>query len=52
MLDQKARLMIVDESESFEISIRVQGLIGALKGRTDVEVTAKTFDPDEPMKTR
>ncbi len=46
--NQKWRLMVVDESESFEISMRIQGLVGVVKTRPNIEVLTKMADVDHP----
>lgn len=43
-----SKLLIVDETESMETSMRVQGFVGAIKSRSDVEVLTRMFKTDNP----
>lgn len=42
------RLLVVDGTRSLELSMRVQGLAGALKKREGLEVEAKTLKTEDP----
>lgn len=46
--EEKYRVLFIDESTSFEISMRVQGLVGGLKGREELDVVAKTAEVQSP----
>lgn len=43
-----SKLLIVDETESMETSMRVQGFVGAIKSRSDVEVLTRMVKTDHP----
>lgn len=43
-----SKLLIVDETESMETSMRVQGFVGAIKSRSDVEVLTRMVKTDDP----
>jgi len=43
-----SKLLIIDETESMEISMRVQGFVGAIKSRSDVEVLTRMVKTDDP----
>ncbi len=43
-----SKLLIVDETESMETSMRVQGFVGAIKSRSDVEVLTRMVKMDDP----
>ena len=45
---ERYKIVFVDESTTFEISMRVQGLVGALKARKELEVQAKTAEVENP----
>jgi len=45
---EQFKLLVVDETESIESSMRVQGFVGALKQRPEVEIITRMFKPDEP----
>jgi len=47
-MERKPRLMIVDETETFEFAMRVQGLVGAMRNRADIEILTKTVSVDYP----
>ncbi len=49
-LTESPRVLVIDESDSFEISMRVQGLVGAIRSREDVDldITAKMVKVDSP----
>lgn len=42
------RLMVVDGTRSLEISMRIQGLVSALKKREGLEVDAQTLKTEDP----
>lgn len=46
--EEKFILLIVDETQSIETSMRVQGFVGALKQRPEVEVVTRMAKPDKP----
>lgn len=43
-----SKLLIVDETESMGTSIRVQGFVGAIKSRSDVDVLTRMVKTDHP----
>ncbi len=45
---ERFKLLVVDETQSIETSMRVQGFVGALKQRSEVEVVTRMAKPDEP----
>lgn len=45
---RETRVMVVDESSDFEISMRVQGLVSGLKNREGLEVKAKVVEVEHP----
>ena len=45
---ERFKLLVVDETQSIETSMRVQGFVGALKQRPEVEVVIRMTKPDEP----
>jgi len=47
-LPDKPKLMVVDQTETFEYAMRVQGLVGEMKNRPEVKVEAKTAKVDFP----
>ncbi|MFB6290740.1 MAG: hypothetical protein ABEJ25_03300 [Candidatus Bipolaricaulia bacterium] len=46
----KYRILVVDETTSFEASMRVQGLVGGLKKREELEILTKTVNVKRPTK--
>lgn len=51
---QKTKIMVIDESSDFEISMRVQGLVGGLMDREGLDVKTKVaevkFPTENPLK--
>jgi len=47
-LPDKPKLMVVDQTKTLEFAMRVQGLVGAMQNRPEVEVKAKTAEVDFP----
>jgi hypothetical protein len=45
---EKSRLLIVDETESMETSMRVQGFVGAIKNMSDVAVLTRVVKTENP----
>ena len=45
---EESTILIVDETQSIETSMRVQGFVGALKQRSEVEIITKMFKPEHP----
>lgn len=43
-----SKLLIIDETESMEISMRVQGFVGAIKSSSDVEVLTRMVKTENP----
>lgn len=42
-------VLVVDETESMEFSMRIQAFVGALKGRPEVKVVTRMFSPESPL---
>lgn len=47
-LPDKPKLMVVDQTETFEFAMRAQGLVGAMQNRPEVTVKTKTAKVDFP----
>lgn len=45
---QERKLLVIDESGSLEVSMRVQGLVGGLKDRSGVQVVSKLVEVEHP----
>ncbi|MFP3953197.1 MAG: hypothetical protein ACLFVS_03610 [Candidatus Acetothermia bacterium] len=50
VLTETPRILIIDESDSFEVSMRVQGLVGGIRSReeVDLDVVAKMVEVEHP----
>lgn len=48
--DRETSVMFIDESSDFEISMRVQGLVGRLKNRKGLNVKTKVTEVEFPTK--
>jgi len=48
-LIQNPKVLVVDETESMELSLRVQGLVSAMQSREGIEVTGIVSKVDRPL---
>ena len=47
-IDNRLRILFVDETRSFELSMRIQGLVKGLRDRQELEVDAMSVEVNNP----